>query len=224
MDDNDSSSDDEQQPRMLPQTSGLDDLMRPRENETVEERDARHEALKSRVQVDLNDAKAIAANDLEDPILVRHMQARRDQLKEYSRQMDELVPLEKLIAADSATRRSFSEIVTATLEVQMNIRCALEDLVLQIQNVGKLIGGVQPHGFPQQNPPIKADDLLTQNLEHLVKRLGGVQAGVETVVEGLDEASRKLTVTRRECDTALTGYRQRCEAHQRCESGRADPK
>jgi hypothetical protein len=181
---------------------------------------AGYDSLKTRYQVDLNNAANLA--DLEDPRLRTHMELARQRLAEYQLGVLKLPQLDELVKGDTAGRRDLSALMVTLKEQQMALQCACDDLILQESNVGRLANGEQPHGYPalgtRRAPAAPASPArdgsgvpegLAQNLGHLAKKLASIGAGLGESVKAVESFERSLTLARRNYETVVDGLRRR---------------
>jgi hypothetical protein len=177
------------------------------------------------VQLDLNDENNLG--DLEDPGLVEHMRRARETLAEHDRVRADAPGTAALDAQDSEARRALSLTTTGLSSGGMALRCACDDVLVQAANLGRLIIGVTPHGFPADNRALPPDGALARNLAHMAKKLNEAGGTLETLVTNLQGLERDLALARRAYETVVDGLRRRCAnpapGAGACEKGRDDP-
>jgi hypothetical protein len=145
------------------------------------------EALKEK-QVDLS--LGILPN-LEDEGLVAHMRHARKTMVAESPRFGQARPAagKDQHSRDQSIRRCLSSIATGLHATLQSLRCAHESVALQEANIGRIMNGETPHGYPQR------EELM---LGHLAKKVGEAGGAVEATVSELSELEGMMTLLRRE--------------------------
>lgn len=165
-------------------------------------------ALQKQYQVDLGREENLA--DLEDKGLMEHMHRARAQLAECVAARAQLPSGESLKAGDTAARRALSALATQLKEQKMALQCASDEAHAQAANVGKLVAGLQPHGYPPIPHP-RDIGTLGPGLAHLEVKMAGVIKDLGDVYAELEGFERGLTLARRDYEAVVDGLTQRAE-------------
>jgi hypothetical protein len=157
------------------------------------------------LQVDLNDEKELEL--LEDKGLKAHMNEAR---KRYKATVGPNIPAQPSALALSApdelkikASRAISSVMVDLKTQQMSLQCTIESLQVSSDNVGKLLKGIQPHGYTPVAPPSELPPALVKNLESLRAAITSSKNELEAVSIALNTFERDLTLARRTYETLV---------------------
>jgi hypothetical protein len=155
--------------------------------------------------LDLNNEEHLAMAGLEDPDLVERMRDARESLQRQEKKRLQLPQVGELREQDTTARRALSALIVNLNEQKMKLQCVDDEVSLQVANIGRLVEGKPPHGFPAASRP--ADEPMGANFGYLAKKLTAANGEIGAVLEGMKSLERELTLVRRQYEQIVDGLR-----------------